>query len=52
VNIAELQKKSVPELHKIADKKKIENYRHLRKQDLIFKIIQDEINRKEIVYGS
>ena len=52
MNIAELQKKSIPELHEIADKKKIENYRHLRKQDLIFKIIQDEINRKEIVYGS
>ncbi len=52
MNIAELQKKNIPELHEIADKKKIENYRHLRKQDLIFKIIQDEINRKEIVYGS
>ncbi|TKJ47839.1 transcription termination factor Rho [Candidatus Aerophobetes bacterium Ae_b3a] len=52
MNIAELQKKNIPELHEIADKKKIENYRHLRKQDLIFKIIQDEINRKKIVYGS
>lgn len=52
MNIAELQKKSISELHEIADKKKIENYRHLRKQDLIFKIIQDEINQKEIVYGS
>jgi len=52
VNIAELQKKNIAQLHEIADKKKIENYRHLRKQDLIFKIIQDEINRKEIVYGS
>ena len=52
MNIAELQKKNIPQLHEIADGKKIENYRHLRKQDLIFKIIQDEINRKEIVYGS
>ena len=52
MNIAELQKKNIAQLHEIADGKKIENYRHLRKQDLIFKIIQDEINRKEIVYGS
>jgi len=52
VNIAELQKENIAQLHEIADKKKIENYRHLRKQDLIFKIIQDEINQKEIVYGS
>lgn len=52
MNIAELQKKNIAELHEIAEEKKIENYRHLRKQDLIFKIIQDEINRKQIVYGS
>ena len=52
MNIAELQKKNIAQLHEIADGKKIENYRHLRKQDLIFKIIQDEINQKEIVYGS
>lgn len=52
MNIAELQKKNIAELHEIAEGKKIENYRHLKKQDLIFKIIQDEINRKETVYGS
>jgi len=52
VNIAELQKENIAQLHEIADEKKIENYRHLRKQDLIFKIIQDEINQKKIVYGS
>ncbi len=52
MNIAELQKENIAQLHEIADEKKIENYRHLRKQDLIFKIIQDEINQKEIVYGS
>lgn len=52
MNIAELQKENIAQLHEIADKKKIENYRHLRKQDLIFKIIQDEINQKKIVYGS
>lgn len=52
MNIAELQKKNIAELHEIAQGKKIENYKHLKKQDLIFKIIQDEINRKETVYGS
>ncbi|TEU02605.1 transcription termination factor Rho [Candidatus Aerophobetes bacterium] len=52
MNIAELQKENIAQLHEIADEKKIENYRHLRKQDLIFKIIQDEINQKKIVYGS
>lgn len=52
MNIAELQKKNIAELHKIAEGKKIENYKYLKKQDLIFKIIQDEINRKETVYGS
>jgi len=52
VNIAELQKENIAQLHEIADEKKIENYRHLRKQDLIFKIIQDEINQKKVVYGS
>ncbi len=52
MNIAELQKKNIAKLHEIADGKKIEDYRHLRKQDLIFKIIQDEINQKQIVYGS
>lgn len=52
MNIAELQKKNIAQLHEIADGKKIENYRHLRKQDLIFKVIQDEINQKKTVYGS
>jgi len=52
VNIAELQRKNITELHETAAKRNIENYKHLKKQDLIFKIIQDEINRKEIVYGS
>ena len=52
MNIAELQKKNIAELHEIADNKKIENYKHLRKQDLIFRVIQDEINQKQIVYGS
>ena len=52
MNIAELQKKNITELHKTAAEKNIENYKHLKKQDLIFRIIQDEINQKKVVYGS
>jgi len=52
VNVAELQKKEIISLHKIANEKKIDNYKYLNKQDLIFKIIQDEIDKEKIVYGS
>jgi len=52
VNIAELQKDNIVRLHEIASEKKIENYKHLRKQDLIFKIIQDEIDQERVVYGA
>lgn len=52
MNIAELQKDNIVRLHKIASEKKIENYKHLRKQDLIFKIIQDEIDQERVVYGA
>jgi len=52
VNITELQKDNIVSLHEIASEKKIENYKHLRKQDLIFKIIQDEIDQERVVYGA
>jgi len=52
VDVAELQKKGITDLHKIAAKKKIDNYKYLNKQDLIFKIIQDEIDKEKVVYGS
>lgn len=52
MNIAELQKDNITRLHEIASEKKIENYKHLRKQDLIFKIIQDEIDQERVVYGA
>jgi transcription termination factor Rho len=52
VNIAELQKKNIAELHQMAEERKIENYRYLKKQDLIFKIIQNEIDREKVAYGS
>ncbi len=52
MNITELQKDNIVRLHEIASEKKIENYKHLRKQDLIFKIIQDEIDQERVVYGA
>jgi len=52
VNITELQKENIVRLHEMAAEKKIENYKHLKKQDLIFKIIQDEIDRERVVYGA
>lgn len=52
MNITELQKKNITELHKEAAKRKISDYKHLKKQDLIFRVIQDEIDKEKIVYGS
>ena len=51
MNIADLQRQGIAELHKEADKKNIPDYKKLQKQDLIFKIIEDEIKEEKIVYG-
>jgi transcription termination factor Rho len=40
VDIAELKRKSVPELHRLASELELEDYTGLRKQDLIFRIEQ------------
>jgi transcription termination factor Rho len=52
MDIAELQEKNIGELHIIAEGRNIPDYRHFKKQDLIFKIIQDEIDQQKVVYGS
>ncbi len=52
MDIAELQRKSIVELHQEAAKRNINDYKHLKKQDLIFKIIQNEIDQQKVVYGS
>jgi len=52
MNITELQKKTITELHQEAARRNIADYKHLKKQDLIFRIIQDEIDKEKIVYGS
>lgn len=52
MDIIDFQKKNITELHQEAVERKIDDYKHLRKQDLIFRIIQNEIDREKIVYGS
>ena len=51
LHIAELQKKTVKELHKIAREEGVDNYSGLKKQDLIFKILKEKVNKKGMMYG-
>ena len=51
IHITELQKMSVQELHEVAKGEGLEEYTGLKKQDLIFKILKDRINRNGLMYG-
>jgi transcription termination factor Rho len=51
VDIAELKKKSVSELHKMAEELNITNYSGLRKQDLIFRIEQSLLDSDTVLRG-
>ena len=51
MDIAELKRKSVAELHAMADELKITNYSGLRKQDLIFKIEQSLLDTDTVLRG-
>ncbi len=51
MNIADLQKQSIVELHEEAVKRKIPDYKRLQKQNLIFEIIEDEIGSEKTVDG-
>ncbi len=51
IHITELQKMSVQELHEVAKKEGLEDYTGLKKQDLIFKVLKDRINRNGLMYG-
>jgi transcription termination factor Rho len=51
VDIAELKKKSVAELHAMAEQLNITNYSGLRKQDLIFKIEQSLLDSDTVLRG-
>jgi len=51
IHITELQKMNVQELHDVAKQEGLEEYTGLKKQDLIFKILKDRINRNGLMYG-
>jgi transcription termination factor Rho len=51
VDIAELKKKSVSELHTMAEELNITNYSGLRKQDLIFRIEQSLLDSDTVLRG-
>jgi transcription termination factor Rho len=51
VDIADLNKKSVAELHAMAESLNIQNYSGLRKQDLIFRIEQSLLDTDTVLRG-
>lgn len=51
VSIVELKRMSIPELTDMARQAGIENYSGLKKQDLIFKILQFSIENAGAIYG-
>ena len=51
VDITELKRKSVSDLHKMADELNITNYSGLRKQDLIFRIEQSLLDSDTVLRG-
>jgi transcription termination factor Rho len=51
VDIAELKRKSVAELHAMAESLNIQNYSGLRKQDLIFRIEQSLLDTDTVLRG-
>ena len=51
MDIAELKKKSVAELHEMAEELNITNYSGLRKQDLIFRIEQSLLDSDTVLTG-
>ncbi|MFZ5570997.1 MAG: transcription termination factor Rho [Thermodesulfobacteriota bacterium] len=51
MNIAELKKKSISELTKMAREFKIEGAAGLRKQELMFALLQAQIEKNGLIYG-
>ena len=51
LSIRELQKMSMEELYEMAEKEQLTNYNGLKKQDLIFKILQKHIAQQGLMYG-
>jgi len=51
LHIRDLQKMSVTELHEVAKREGISDFASLKKQDLIFKILKERINKNGLMYG-
>ncbi len=51
IHITQLQRMTVQELHDVAKKEGLDEYTGLKKQDLIFKILKERINRDGLMYG-
>jgi len=51
LHIRDLQKMSVTDLHEVAKKEGISDFASLKKQDLIFKILKERINKNGLMYG-
>jgi len=51
IHITELQRMNVQDLHEVAKAEGLEEYTGLKKQDLIFKILKERINRNGLMYG-
>jgi len=49
--LTDLQRLTVAELHDIAKKENIKEYKGLKKQDLIFKILKERIRQNGLMYG-
>jgi transcription termination factor Rho len=51
LSLFDLQDKTVPELHEIAEKMELKDIGALRKHELIFEILQEHANRKGVMFS-
>ncbi len=51
LSLSDLQKMTVSELHQLAKREGLEDYTGLKKQDLIFRILKEHIQRSGRMYG-
>src|SRR5512134_2739597 len=51
LNLSELKEKTIPELSGIAREMNVQNASGLRKQELIFKILQAQAEKDGLIYG-
>ena len=51
MNVSELKSKKINELTQLAKKMKIEGYAGMRKQELIFSLLQGQIEKNGLIYG-